>query len=136
MKTVYALEQFPIILIGKLVLALCFVALLIRKVADAFRGTLSGSALAIAVLLTFSAPVRAADITFWDTPQYGGNSFNGTPPDAAYFRALRATGATWVRLTFSKWKGAGRDFLIGDADHYTGIPPSDMATLVKVLDAA
>lgn len=79
----------------------------------------------------------AADLmTFWDAPQKGGNSFNATAPDEAYFEALAATGATWVRLTFSKWKGEGRDFLIGNADGYKGLPAKDLATLRKTLDAA
>ncbi len=82
-------------------------------------------------------PAQASDrMLFWDTPQYGSNSFNQKVPDAAYFRALKATGATWVRLTFSKWKGEKRDFLIGDADHYDGIPPKDLATLITCLNAA
>ncbi len=93
-------------------------------------------ALAIAGLLLASPALAGTPITFWDMPRHGGNSFNQNPPGLAYFQALRATGATWVRLTPSKWKGAGRDFLIGDADHYTGIPPSDLATLEQVLDAA
>ncbi len=98
------------------------------------RNALLG-AIGIAVLAV--TPARAADlIGFWDTPQHGANSFNESPPDEAYFRALKATGATWVRLTPSKWKGEGRDFLIGNADHYTGIPKSDLATLIKCLDAA
>ena len=81
--------------------------------------------------------VQAFDlVTFWNTPQHGGNSFNQSIPDKAYFRALRATGASWVRLTFSKWKGQSRDFLIGNADHYSGLPPSDLAALIKCLDAA
>jgi endoglucanase len=83
-----------------------------------------------------AAPAAAADISFWDMPRHGGNSFNEKVPDEAYFRALRATGATWVRLTFSKWKGAGRDFLIGDADRYQGIPASDLAQLRQAMDAA
>ncbi len=83
-----------------------------------------------------AAPAQAADIGFWDTPRHGGNSFNGKPPDAAWFRALRATGATWTRLTFSKWKGEGRDFLIGSADDYRGMPAADLAQLRTVLDAA
>lgn len=82
------------------------------------------------------APAQAADIAFWDRPRHGGNSFNGQPPDEAYFRALRATGATWVRLTFSKWQGAGRDFLIGDADDYRGLPAGDLALLRRAMDAA
>lgn len=41
-----------------------------------------------------------------------------------------------MRLTFSKWKGAGRDFLIGDADRYAGLPAGDLALLRACLDAA
>lgn len=79
----------------------------------------------------------AADlIGFWDSPQKGGNSFNAAAPDRAYFDALAATGASWVRLTFSKWQGEGRDFLIGDADRYKGLPPGDLARLRETLDAA
>ncbi len=95
-------------------------------------------ALCFAAALALAATsAHAADLLgFWDTPQHGGNSFNGAPPDLAYFKALRATGATWVRLTFTKWKGEGRDFLVGNADRYTGIPASDLKTLRRVLDDA
>lgn len=80
------------------------------------------------------AQASAADlIGFWDKPEHGANSFSAKPPDRDYFEALRATGASWVRLTFSKWHGEGRDFLIGDADDYRGVPASDLATLHKVL---
>lgn len=89
---------------------------------------------AVAALMTVQ--VQAADIAFWDTPRHGGNSFNGKPPDEAYFRALKRTGATWVRLTFSKWNGEGRDFLIGNADGYRGIPAADLAVLRMAMDAA
>ncbi len=79
----------------------------------------------------------AADLMgFWDQSERGGNSFNEAPPGEEYFKALAATGATWVRLTFSKWKGEGRDFLIGDADRYEGLKAKDLATLRKVLDTA
>ena len=98
------------------------------------RGGLTVFAFAVAAL--FASPVRAGPIAFWDAPQHGANSFNEAPPDLAYFQALRATGATWVRLTPSKWKGQGRDFLIGNADHYTGIPAADLATLIRVLEEA
>lgn len=73
---------------------------------------------------------------FWEVPRKGGNSFNRLPPDEAYFRALAGTGATWVRLAFGKWPGAGRDFLIGDADDYHGLVPADLAILRQTLDAA
>ena len=94
---------------------------------------------ATVVLLIFCriAPGQRPDpIAFWQSPQPGGNSFNIVPPDEAYFKALRATGATWVRLAFAKWSGTGRDFLIGNADHYTGIPAADLAVLIRSLDAA
>jgi hypothetical protein len=62
-----------------------------------------------AALTASSAPLAgAADLmSFWDKQRKGGNSLNQAPPDTAYFSALAATGATWVRLTFSKWKGEG-----------------------------
>jgi hypothetical protein len=85
------------------------------------------------------APVRAADlIGFWDTPQHGANCFNETPPDEAYFRALRGYGATWVRVAFSKWKSTTgqRDFLFGSLDDYRALVPQDLAVLRRVLDHA
>lgn len=83
------------------------------------------------------APARAADsIGFWNVSRYGGNSFNGAPPSLAYFKALRGYGATWVRLTPTKWKGEKRDFLIGNADRYDGIPAGDLKKLVATLDRA
>lgn len=86
---------------------------------------------------TLTQPAAGADlITFWDSPQYGANGFNAAPQDEAYFRALSDTGATWVRLTFSKWQGEGRDFLIGDADQYEALVPEDLAILRGALDAA
>ena len=91
----------------------------------------------LCLTLALPSAASAADLmTFWDAPQKGGNSFNAAEPDEAYFKALAATGATWVRLTFSKWKGEGRDFLIGNADRYEGLPPGDLAKLRKTLDAA
>ncbi len=93
--------------------------------------------LCLALAGALPASASAADLmTFWDAPQKGGNSFNAKEPEEAYFKALAATGATWVRLTFSKWKGEGRDFLIGDADDYKGLPPKDLAKLIATLDAA
>jgi len=91
-----------------------------------------------------AAPAVAAEKTavnaraaFWETPQRGANSMNLQPPDRAYFDALRATGATWVRIAPDKWPAAGgRDFLIGNADDYRGLVPADLATVRRVLDDA
>ena len=93
----------------------------------------------IAAVTALQSPVLGADhLAFWDTPRHGSNCFNETPPDAEYFRALRAYGATWVRVAFSKWKSSTgkRDFLFGDLDDYRALVPEDLATLRKVLDAA
>ncbi len=84
-------------------------------------------------------PASTADlIAFWDTPRHGANCFNESPPDEAYFRALRGHGATWVRLAFSKWKSSTgkRDFLFGNLDDYRALVPEDLATLRQVLDHA
>jgi Cellulase (glycosyl hydrolase family 5) len=90
------------------------------------------------LLLAASAGARGADaIAFWDVPRHGANCFNEAPPDAEYFRALRAYGATWVRLTFSKWKSArDGDFLFGSLDDYHALVPEDLAVLRSVLDRA
>ena len=80
---------------------------------------------------------RAADLlAFWNTPQRGANSFNGAPPDAAYFMALRGVGATWVRLAFGKWPSRERDFLLGSADEYETLVAADLVTLRATLDRA
>ena len=92
--------------------------------------------LALAAVLSSTSPVHADPMTFWDETQRGANSFNHVPPDAAYFSALAETGASWVRLTFSKWDSAAQDFLIGSADHYGGLVADDLAVLRRVLDDA
>jgi hypothetical protein len=87
--------------------------------------------------LLLATSASAADLMhFWDEPQHGGNSFNRLPPDEAYFEALKAYGASWVRLSYDKWKPEKRDFLIGDADRYEGIPAGDLAVLKAALDRA
>ncbi|MEB3900422.1 glycoside hydrolase family 5 protein [Pseudomonas putida] len=96
------------------------------------RHWILASALALA-----SLPSVAADlIDFWDTPRHGGNSFNRLPPDQAYFEALKGYGATWVRLSYDKWKPERRDFLMGDADAYKGLVAADLARLKATLDNA
>ena len=110
-------------------------ASILPAASTAARRSLRFAAGCLALLL--SLPLHAADLdAFWQEPRRGGNSFNGAPPDEAYFRALAATGAEWVRLTFSKWPSARRDFLLGDADRYTGLVPEDLAVLRRTLDAA
>jgi hypothetical protein len=92
---------------------------------------------ALLLVSAWRAIAGGADaIAFWDTRQAGANCFNESPPDAEYFRALRGHGATWVRLSFSKWKGRQRDFLFGSLDDYRALVPEDLATLRAALDRA
>lgn len=87
--------------------------------------------------LSLCSAASAADlIGFWDQTQRGGNSFNRLPPDQAYFDALKGYGASWVRLSYDKWKPARRDFLIGSADDYRGLEAQDLAVLKASLDRA
>jgi len=92
--------------------------------------------LLVSLILIASNAVAADRMGFWDKPQHGGNSFNRLPPTEEYFAALRGYGATWVRLSYDKWKPAQRDFLIGNADDYREIPQSDLDTLEAALDRA
>ncbi|AZZ93495.1 glycosyl hydrolase [Hahella sp. KA22] len=87
-------------------------------------------------LILLSCFTRAETANFWDSPQHGANSFNRLPPTQEYFDALSAYGATWVRLAYDKWPSEGRDFLIGDADHYQSLNEADLAQLKLVLDRA
>ncbi|RYE91869.1 MAG: hypothetical protein EOO77_47590, partial [Oxalobacteraceae bacterium] len=97
--------------------------------ADAQAGASVEARVAVAV-----SPTIADPMSFWNHREHGSNSFNESIPDQAYFNALRKTGATWVRLTFSKWHGKDRDFLIGNADRYVGIPAADLKALISTLD--
>lgn len=91
----------------------------------------------LVVALCLATPARAADlIGFWNAPQHGGNSFNRLPPDQAYFNALKGYGASWVRLSYDKWKAEDRDFLIGNADRYAGLKQQDLVMLKAALDRA
>lgn len=104
----------------------------------AFNMKLAIPAILATMIICSVATTANADApdSFWDEPQYGGNSFNVVPPNKEYFDALAKTGVTWVRLTFSKWPGVGQDFLIGNADAYNGIPADDLETLKDELDLA
>lgn len=101
------------------------------------RSVAALGAVLLGLAVTAATPGQPADaMAFWSSPQPGGNSFNETPPDRAYFEALAATGATWVRLAYGKWPGAGLDFLMGDADDYCGLQSADLDLLRATLDAA
>ena len=77
----------------------------------------------------------SAGMDFWRTPRRGANLFDRRE-SAARLRAAAAAGISWVRLAPDKWSGAGRDYLLGDADSFTSIPAADLAGLRAVLDSA
>jgi len=92
----------------------------------------------IALLLLGLALPSFADNTklaFWDTQRKGANMMNQVQTEAQ-FAAAEAAGIQWVRLAPDKWKSQSRDFLIGNADHYTGLDEADLATLRTALEAA
>lgn len=89
---------------------------------------------ALPLLVCITSTVNTTDlIHFWNIPQHGGNSFNRKPPDEAYYRSLLEYGGTWVRLVYDKWQSSDRDFLLGNADHYTGLVASDLVILKDTL---
>lgn len=71
-------------------------------------------------------------LSFWNTQRRGANFFNEVETRER-FRAAREAGLEWVRLVPDKWKGARRDFLIGDAGDFRGLVPEDLAHLEEVL---
>jgi len=93
--------------------------------------------LALALLALAALPAFADDgkIGFWATQRKGANMMNAVQTEAQ-FAATAEHGIQWVRLAPDKWKAHGKDFLIGDADHYTGLDQADLATLKAALAAA
>lgn len=72
---------------------------------------------------------------FWNQQRKGANFFNRVPA-AERFEAASELGLEFIRLVPDKWKSAERDFLIGSADHYTGLVEADFAKLKEALDLA
>jgi hypothetical protein len=72
---------------------------------------------------------------YFDVQRRGANFFNRVETRAR-FRAAAARGIRLVRLVPDKWKGAGRDFLLGSADNFVALVPEDLARLRAVLDTA
>lgn len=81
------------------------------------------------------ATLANSKIDFWNQQRKGANCFNKVPQEE-WFAAAQDLGLEWVRLTYSKWQGQQRDFLMGSADHFTGIVRPDLDKLIQVLDWA
>lgn len=87
--------------------------------------------------LTSFNPLLASNskIDYWNTERKGANFFNKIPsPD--WFTAAHQVGIEFARLAPDKWECNQRDFLIGDADHFTEISSHDLQKLKEVLDDA
>lgn len=82
-------------------------------------------------IIIFSAPVTK--INFWDTRQKGTNIFNHNVT-ADDIRAAKKYGIKFIRLAPDKFLSLHRDFLIGNADKYSGLIKEDLERLKKILD--
>lgn len=92
-------------------------------------------ALVTGLALCGSALAANPKLEFWDQPRHGANCFNRViAPE--YFRSARDAGIEFLRLAPDKWQTQGRDFLIGNADHFTQLNAEDLKRLRETLDQA
>jgi len=89
----------------------------------------------LVALLSSKSLSSSKKIEFWDVQRKGANYFNVTPEEQ-WFKAAHELGIDWVRMTYDKWKGQRRDFLIGDTNNFTGIIQEDLERLIQTLDWA
>jgi len=89
------------------------------------------------ILLVVNASAEASDEkhAFWSEQRKGANGDGGKSPED-WFRSAGELGLQFVRLSAVTWQSAGRDFLLGNADDFTGIEPTDLKKLKQVLDIA
>ena len=88
------------------------------------------------ILLTV-VPAWTVDskLNFWQHQRKGANGDGGQNPEQ-WFRAAGELGMDFIRLSPATWKGVGRDFLLGDADDFKGIPEEDFKQLEHTLNLA
>ena len=89
------------------------------------------------LILGFSIQSKSQNskISFWENQQKGANYFNSTPT-REWFQSAANANIRLVRLTFEKWKGAEKDFLIGNTENYKGIVEADFIQLLGFIDYA
>jgi hypothetical protein len=85
--------------------------------------------------LVAQAVLAQPKIEFWNQQRKGANGDGGRDPET-WFRSAADVGIEYVRLIPENWPSQGRDFLLGNADHFTGIPAADLRKLQAVLDVA
>lgn len=92
--------------------------------------------LIVTLLFVFCFSAWAADpMDFWNQQRRGANG-DFADADDDWFRAAKASGIEWVRLSPAGLKPSGRDILLGNADQYQGIPVADLRSVIEVLDRA
>ncbi len=74
-------------------------------------------------------------IDYWNTQRKGANFFN-EQPTKAWFLAAAEANIRCIRFVYDKWKTEEGEFLIGNADHYTGLVAEDVERLRSYLDLA
>ncbi len=93
----------------------------------------------ILFLMIFLSPITTfcsdGKMSFWDVQRKGANGGSGADRQE-WFKAAGDLGLEFIRLSPTIWESEGRDFLIGNADEYTGIPKADMKKLIQALDIA
>ncbi|MEW5701808.1 MAG: cellulase family glycosylhydrolase [Candidatus Zixiibacteriota bacterium] len=72
---------------------------------------------------------------FWTRLRHGANCFNHVVT-ADWWRAAGDVGIEVVRLAPNKWDSRHRDFLLGDADQFTGLITEDLGLLLASLAQA
>jgi hypothetical protein len=77
----------------------------------------------------------ARRIHYWDIQQKGTTYFPDVP-NKAWLDAVAAANIKTIRFVYDKWEGDQRDFLIGNADDYTGLVPEDIVLVRSYLDYA
>ena len=73
-------------------------------------------------------------IDFWDQSQKKGANIFNRQIAREDIKAAKSYNIAFIRLTPDKFLSAQRDFLIGDADNYTGLVAEDLKELIKILD--
>jgi len=74
-------------------------------------------------------------LAFWDEQRKGANG-GGEDATAEWFEAAAEFGIEYIRLAPNTMQSDSRDFLLGDADKFFGIPEGDLDRLMAVLDRA
>lgn len=87
-----------------------------------------------AAIKTDSLPA-APLMEYWDTQRKGTNFFNNVPNEA-WFDAAAAANMGTIRFVYDKWEGRQRDFLIGNADDYTGLVKEEVVLVRHYLNYA